>query len=357
MMLGNGSVESGERFSPTWDCDEEWQVVDRALRAIAGERAALDAKEARWLREGVELKIWKRFGMVDMIDYMERRMGYTPHVGKERLRVAHALGDLPAIEEALRDGELSFSAVRELTRVATPETEEEWLDTAADKNVRQIEELVSGHRPGDKPTDPADPRVRIHRVVLELNADAYAGFRQARAVLQDEHGRRLDDSEIAAAWTGRVLEGSAAPSGRARAQIAITVCEKCRAATQDGAGATVAINAAALARAECDAQYIGSLDAAEPARAYQDVSPAVARLVWRRDHGRCRVPGGRSARALEIHHIIHREHGGSHEPWNLVLLCSSCHTAHHEGRLVISGTSEALEVRRPHGTHDALDVR
>jgi hypothetical protein len=348
-MLGNVSVASGERFSPTWDCDEEeeWLVVDRALRAIAGERAALDAKEARWLREAVELKIWRRFGMVDMIDYMERRMGYTPHVGKERLRVAHALGDLPAIEEALRDGELSFSAVRELTRVATPDTEEDWLDAAADKNVRQVEELVSGHRPGDKPTDPADPRVRTHRVVLELNAETYAEFRQARAVLEEKHGGRLDDNELVAALVGGVLEEPAEPTGRARAQIAITVCEKCRAATQDGAGATVAISAAALARAECDAQYIGSLDAAEPARAYQEVSPAVARLVWRRDHGRCRVPGCRSARALEIHHIIHREHGGSHDVSNLVLLCSSCHTAHHEGRLVIRGTSEALEVHRP----------
>src|SRR5437016_5622832 len=100
IMLGNISVESGERFSPTWDCEHEWQVVDRALRAIAGERAALDAKEARWLREGEELKIWRRFGMVDMVDYIERAMGYTAHVAKERLRVARALGDLPAIEEA-----------------------------------------------------------------------------------------------------------------------------------------------------------------------------------------------------------------------------------------------------------------
>jgi hypothetical protein len=347
MMLGNVSVGVEGAFSPTWDRDDEWQVVDRALRTIAGERAALDAREARWLREGYELRIWRRFGMVDMFDYMERAMGYTPHVAKERLRVARALGDLPATEEALREGDLSFSAVRELTRVATPETEEEWLDAAADKNVRQIEELVAGHRPGDKPTDPADPRVRTHRVVLELNAETYAQFRQARVVLEDAHGGRLDDNALVAALTGAALEGKAEPTGRARAQIAITVCAKCRAGTQDGGGATIPISASAVARAECDAQHIGSIDAEQPARAHQDVSPAVARLVYRRDHGRCRVPGCRSARALEIHHIIHREHRGSHEADNLVLLCSSCHTAHHENLLSIRGTAAALEPYAP----------
>jgi hypothetical protein len=69
--------------------------------------------------------------------------------------------------------------------------------------------------------------------------------------------------------------------------------------------------------------------------------------VWRRDHGRCRIPGCRSARGLEIHHIIHRADGGTHDPSNLVLLCSACHTAHHDGRLRISGTADHLDVERP----------
>jgi hypothetical protein len=45
---------------------------------------------------------------------------------------------------------------------------------------------------------------------------------------------------------------------------------------------------------------------------------------------------------LEIHHLVHREHGGSHEPSNLTLRCSACHAAHHAGKLLISGTA-------PHG--------
>jgi hypothetical protein len=96
----------------------------------------------------------------------------------------------------------------------------------------------------------------------------------------------------------------------------------------------------------CDAQHIGSIDGDAPERAYQDIPPSVARLVWRRDGGRCRVPGCRSSRGLELHHLVHRSDGGSHDAANIALICSSCHQAHHEGTLTITGTAEHLEVRR-----------
>jgi hypothetical protein len=49
---------------------------------------------------------------------------------------------------------------------------------------------------------------------------------------------------------------------------------------------------------------------------------------------------------LEIHHIVHREHGGSHEASNLILCCSACHGHHHAGRIAISGTADQLDVTR-----------
>ena len=35
--------------------------------------------------------------------------------------------------------------------------------------------------------------------------------------------------------------------------------------------------------------------------------------------------------ALELHHVIHRKHGGSDEFDNLKLLCPNCHVTHHRG--------------------------
>jgi HNH endonuclease len=126
---------------------------------------------------------------------------------------------------------------------------------------------------------------------------------------------------------------------------------RCQQGWQEGAGVKVPVAPAVVERALCDAQHIGSIDGNAPERAHQDIPPSVARFVWRRDGGRCRVPGCRSARGLELHHIIHRADGGSHDAGDIVLACSSCHQSHHTGVLTISGTADQLDVRRPGDAH------
>jgi hypothetical protein len=42
---------------------------------------------------------------------------------REHVRVARAIADLPLVDDALRRGQVSYSKVRALTRVATPATE------------------------------------------------------------------------------------------------------------------------------------------------------------------------------------------------------------------------------------------
>jgi hypothetical protein len=352
-MLGKAAVEV--EAASTWapvnqrGSQPDWQAVDRALRALAARRAELDADEAHWLREAEALQIWRPLGMVSALDYLERVFGYAPRTAQDRLRVARALGSLPQLTAALSSGELPFSAVRELTRVATPATEASWVAAAIGKNVRQIEELVADHRPGDGPEDPPDPKARTHVVRFELSAETFALLRQTRSVLDDEHGQNLSEDQFVAALCHAVLDGAptAEPSGRAKFQVAVTVCERCRQGWQEGAGAKIAIGSAAVERAMCDAQHIGSIDGDAPERAYQDIPPSVVRFVWRRDGGRCRIDSCRSARGLELHHIVHRANGGSHDPSNLVLACSACHSAHHTGTLTISGTADHLDVRRP----------
>ena len=286
--------------------------------------------------------------MVSMLDYMDRVLGQNPETARKRLRVARALADLPEIAAALEAGDLSFCAVRELTRVATSATERAWREAARGKSSREIEDLVFGRRPGDLPDDPADPQVATHVVRFEVSAATYALLRETRVFLDEQHPSRLDDDQLIAALCERARDGGGAETdGRAKFQIALTVCPTCDRAAQTGGGARVPVDAATLARARCDAQHIGSLDGAHPERAYRDIPPSVVRFIWARDHGRCQTPGCRSARGLEIHHIIAREHGGSHEPLNLTLRCSACHAAHHAGKLTISGTApDRIETTR-----------
>jgi hypothetical protein len=340
-MLRETSTEIADEVAPTWtQNDGRWREIDRALRKIARRRAALDADEARWLREAETLQIWRELGMVLALDYMERVLGYGPRAAQERLRVARALADLPVLDTALACGTLAFTAVRELTRVATRATERAWTDAAEGKNLREIEELVAGHRPGDLPSDPADPDVTTHVVRFELSPETFARLRQAHQALDEEHGARLTDDELVTALCDAALEG--APTGRAKFQVSMHVCARCNQGWQEGAGAKIAVGAAAVARAECDAQRIDG-----DGRARQDITPKTRRRVWKRDGGRCRVPGCRSTRGLDIHHIAHRANGGGNDESNLCLVCGACHRAHHDGRLRISGTADRLVVTRP----------
>ena len=304
--------------------DESWRALHHQLCGISKRRAALDAEEARCLREAIAIELWRRLGYVHLDEYLERELGYAPQAGNARVRDAHALVLLPRIEASLEDGVLSFSAVRELTRVAQPDTEQAWLDAAYGKNLRQIEAMVSGKKPGDRPEDPARPELVKRILRLELTPSAFAAFRQAQAVIADEHGVRLDDSALIETLCRRALEGGAG-SERPAHQIAYTVCESCRRGWQNGAGREVEVSAEVIDRARCDAEVIGSLEADEPARVSSTITPRVRRQVLARDHHACAVPGCRSARNLDVHHIQFRSDGGGNELSNLLTVCSGHH--------------------------------
>jgi Holliday junction resolvase RuvA-like protein/HNH endonuclease len=327
--------------------------LDRQLRSVARRRAALDHEELTLIREAIRVQLWRPLGMASMREHLEEVLGYSPHVASERLRVAEALDALPAFDEALLTGELSYSAVRELTRIATRKTEEAWLDAAAGKNLRQIEELVAEREPGDGPDDEPKPDVRPHRRSILLRPAADAILLTARQMIEAARGERIDDSDLIEEM-GRLaiaaLSGAPDTSSAPRAQIAITRCAACGQAHQHAAGRKIAITEAEYKTAACDAVMIGSLDGA-PERASSTIPPRTRRFVLLRDGGRCTVPGCRATRNLDCHHIEPREQGGGHEPENLTTLCSGHHAALHRGELVIEGKAPAIKVTRRWQSH------
>jgi hypothetical protein len=301
------------------DARPGWQDIDRNLRRIARTRAALDAEELRWLRAAIKDEIWRRLGMVSLHEYLEDRLGYSPRVAQERVRVAKALDELPELTHALAEGELPFTAIRELTRVATRHNEHEWLAEARGKNVRQIEELVAERERGDGPKDPKRPDTRRGDVTFrEIRPETRAKLAEKRRALETELGMHLDDDQL--------LDALCGDTAGAR-QIVTVVCERCEQGWTQAGGKRFAIGAAALEVAECDAQRIDP----ETQRASHDIPPRVRRAVWTRDQSRCTAPGCRSTRHLDIHHIVPRSEGGMHDLENLRLLCSGHHRALHDG--------------------------
>ncbi len=102
------------------------------------------------------------------------------------------------LEAALAADDLSWSAVRELTRVAVGETERDWLAAARSRTVREVERLVSGHRPGDTPADPVRPEARRHTLRFDVTAETFATVREAMVKLRRDSAGPLDDTRARA---------------------------------------------------------------------------------------------------------------------------------------------------------------
>ena len=333
----NEVTSNPESMTPD-EWEPECRAVHQRLCEYAKHRSALDAAEAFDLVRAEQFKVYVFHACSSHYDYMERILGYGPHAARERMRVARALVRLPETTAALARGELSYSGVRELTRVATDETEAAWLARAKGLVVNQIEKLVANHQLGDRPDDPPNPNLRPRVVRLELPPEVYALWRQARMVVAEERG-----SEIGAAdFIETICRAIIAPgSGESRPahQIAYQQCPDCRRSTQNGAGRQIDVAPEVFERASCDARNLGSLDASAPERATSTVTPRVREQVFARDHHRCTVPGCRSARNLDVHHIEFQSHGGGHELSNMTLICSGHHSALHSGLLTMSGTA------------------
>jgi len=335
-----------------------WKEVHGELVRLARSKGAYDAEEARWLLEGKRVRVHEPLGYGTFLSYLEHVFGYGPRLASERLRVAEALAVLPAMMDALARGDLCWSAVRELTRVAVPATEAEWMAAARGKSMREVEDMVSGRRTGDRPGDPADADARRQVLRLELSGETMAALREARRRIELDVGHSLDDDAAMRMLAHYVLGGPTDP-GRAAYQVAMTVCQQCGRGTRDGAGRELAVEPHEVEAALCDAQHIGDphVDGV-PATAKQTIPPRVRRLVVRRAHGRCQAPGCRVARFLEIHHIVHRAKGGTHDPSLLALLCSAHHMQVHRGALHVAGTApDRLEFRRRQATWPAPSVR
>lgn len=153
-----------------------WQRAHQELVGLAAKRAGLDFIEGRWLLRALRAGAHRELGYGSFNEYAERLFGYSARLTQEKLRVAEALEALPGMTRELECARVSFSAVRELTRVAVPSTEREWLDAARGHTVREVEALVSGHRPGSRPGDVPDPSMKRHVLRLEVSGETLATF-------------------------------------------------------------------------------------------------------------------------------------------------------------------------------------
>jgi hypothetical protein len=137
--------------------------LDRLGDEIADLSAHLEAATARLLdliRE-FDVRQGSSNGFRSCADWLSWRVGLDPGAAREKVRVARALGSLPRLAAALARGELSYSKVRALTRIATPLTEERLLSVGRAGTAQHVERIVRGWRRVDRKVE-ARQSVRQH---------------------------------------------------------------------------------------------------------------------------------------------------------------------------------------------------
>ena len=187
-----------------------WVRTHADVLGVARERAGLEAREGATLLRAFREAVHRHLGYGAFAEYSDRYLGHGHRTTQDKLRTAEALERLPELARALQEGQLHASAVRELTRVATRETEADWIAAAAGRRVREIERLVAGRARGDRPGDAPRPELERHVLRFEVSGETLAAFREAMAWLREQSGEALDDDTALLMLARSVLCGAGA---------------------------------------------------------------------------------------------------------------------------------------------------
>jgi hypothetical protein len=133
----------------------EEEIVVLAAHLNAGEHRLLVLVAEFDRRRG-----WELGGHRTCAHWLAFRTGIDLGAAREKVRAARALTELPETGAAMRRGELSFSAVRALTRVATPENEADLLELARGCTTAQLERIVRGFKLGSRQDEAAREQAR-----------------------------------------------------------------------------------------------------------------------------------------------------------------------------------------------------
>lgn len=307
---------------------------------------------------------WHDTGALSFAHWLSWRVGLGLGVAREKVRVARCLGDLPRIDDALRRGVLSYSKVRAMTRVATPENEETLLDLALASTAAQLEKICRLYRPIQKDTggsfETEDDRrwLRSHyqdgmvRITVSLHPDEAARVLAAVDVSAEIRSGEADRVDGLVALADQAM-GDAAEIGKPAVEAVVRV--EVDAATlvgklPDGTG----IPAETSRRLLCDAGIIALAEdeRGNPlalGRKRRTVSTALRRALHARDGG-CQFPSCSNHRFVDAHHIDHWVDGGETNLDNAILMCRRHHRFVHEfGFSVERGEDGLTTFRNPRG--------
>lgn len=331
-------------------------------------------------------RLFRKHGCSGTSQFAYLKLQLPSRKTRELLRVARALENLPKLDESFATGKISWSSVREISRVAVPETEDQWVEFAKRSSIRRIEQTVSRTNRGDAPCRDAYALTQSKmKVVAELAPEDYAvwetAFARIASLASQEDGP-LDASRVLMVLAQCYLEKPMADEEKEKRnafQVVYHRCTDCETAWLQNVDGPEGIPASKVDERKkvADVTIVenrqndprGSWDVisddAENSqkdkkskslhennkRADQSLSrgsstvpqdlrdrpntPVIRNRVLMRDGNLCAAPGCNNRADLNVHHRIWRSRGGKTQESNLLCLCRGCHSLIHNGLLSI----------------------
>ena len=297
-----------------------------------------------------------KWGLENCAEWLAWRCDLSMITAREKVRVARALKYLPVMSKQFSTGALSYSKVRELTRVATSENEEELVTFALRHTTSFVAQRCREMRMGQSDSIDtaksafANRFLRVHRdanratmtVTVELPIEAGELVEKALDKARDdvalEHPDILDttwSTRQADAFVTMVKEYLVGETSDAKNPDNYLVNIHVDQSALAGKAGKSSLPIESVKRLCCDNPVVVITEEdGQPLsvrRKTRIVPKAIERAVRARDDHRCRFPGCRNRRFLQCHHIEHWANDGETSVDNLMLLCTRHHTMVHEG--------------------------
>ncbi len=307
------------------------------------------------VREFDERGGFLKWGLHSCAEWLAWRCDVSMTTALEKVRVAHALKVLPEISSTFATGELSYSKVRSLTRVANANNEDTLLAFALRHTAAQVAERCRELRCGSAESIDSAARayanrsLRIRRdhgrhrmtITVELPMDSGELLEKALDKARDDEVLQVPDL-AETAWSTRqadafvnVVSGYLSGGDASASDNYLVTVHVDQSALAGGDGRS-ALPIESVKRLCCDGQavVITEDDNGEPlniGRKTRIVPAAIQRALRSRDNNCCTFPGCRNRRYLHSHHVEHWSNGGETSLDNLMSLCTKHHALVHEG--------------------------
>ena len=215
MIFITGSQCSDHRAPDVWSLPvAELDAIDDLAEEIVSVSRRIEADTQRLLELIAafdDRRGWEISGHRGCAEWLAASTGIDIGAARERVRTARALVGLPALREAMGRGDLSFSKVRALTRIATPDNEDDLLSVAVESSAADLERMIRRWRHGSDEEE-IDREERRHQARAFSMFPDLDGMIQLRGSLTPEVGALVMK---AIEWACDVLYRDEHPAGNA----------------------------------------------------------------------------------------------------------------------------------------------